>query len=543
MVMILMGAFWCGGCDGCDGCGVELVISEIMFDPEPAVGLAGEEYVEIFNPGEDTVDLSGWRIAVGKEKVVVVMIVMIVVIGEGTGYKLLPGHYAVLKGKGLPGLKNTGDRVTLLDPQGREVHSVEYAPEMHKDALKAHGGWSLELADLKCWNEREAWVSSEDPLGGTPGRENSVRMELPEPAAPQLIRMGWYDECLMFAWFSGTLRTSGEVKARLKPGGLELMPAPAPVYGFPGLFFRAPAEFSDTVIYKVELEGTMHSCYGGEVVLKPAYIARSHAPDSADVVINEVMFDPVSGDPEWIELLNRSSHVVDIKDFIIARADTEGIIKTFSFPPSSFLLPPSSFLLLPDSFALLSESNRPTFPSLTNEPSRLILMDLSQQVIDEAAYSPDLHDPYLTDSKGISLERINPATSGLQRSNWYSCDQFKRATPCSQNSQYKPFPDSRLPIHDSRFTIPDSRSSPLLISYTYSEPGWYHELRVYDRSGALVRTAVPFGLAGTEGMLMWDTLDDRQQKVVEGIYVLVVRYRHPDGRSGCWKSVCGVVSD
>ena len=42
-----------------------LLISEIMFDPDPPVGLPVYEYVEWYNPGGDTVDLTGWQWAVG----------------------------------------------------------------------------------------------------------------------------------------------------------------------------------------------------------------------------------------------------------------------------------------------------------------------------------------------------------------------------------------------------------------------------------------------------------------------------------------------
>lgn len=83
----------------------------------------------------------------------------------------------------------------------------------------------------------------------------------------------------------------------------------------------------------------------------------------------------------------------------------------------------------------------------------------------------------------------------------------------------------------------------MLIHYEFPSKGWFHELRVYDRSGALVRTAVPFSLAGTSGVLMWDGLDDRKQRVPEGIYVLIVRYRHPGGQWGRWKGVCGFTMD
>ena len=45
--------------------GGSLLISEIMFDPDPSVGLPLYEYVEWYNAGADTVDLAGWQWVAG----------------------------------------------------------------------------------------------------------------------------------------------------------------------------------------------------------------------------------------------------------------------------------------------------------------------------------------------------------------------------------------------------------------------------------------------------------------------------------------------
>ncbi len=579
------------------------MISELLFDPSPPVGLPEAEYVEWYNPGPDTVELRGWQWAVGEEagRVKGVKIV--------EGVRMAPGEYIVVCGKGaaealrpfgrvlvldpFPALKNTGDRLTLLDPEGREVHSVAYSSDSYTDALKADGGWSLELADLKNFCSDSAWVVSDDPSGGTPGRANSRSLTLASPEAPVLLRAGLYDPQTIFVLFSGPLKPGLDMNnyaARLQPGGWVAEAAPPARYGFPGLFFRLPAGLADTTVYSLELSGAPCGCGGAGALLRLAGFSLPREPDSAGVVINEVMFDPGTGNPEWVELFNRGTKTVELNGMILARADTSGSVISFS---NSQELP---FLLFPGSYAVLTASisglkknypdmdpvfvcGRPDMPALSNSASRLILLDGNQRVIDQAAYDPDWHYPYLEETKGVSLERIRPDVSGLEMSSWFSAGRLRDqetgrprdqetvrpgdqetvrlgdgGTPGYRNSQYlintsPPLNNTSQYLTTPHFSLQTPHlyagsladPVPVLVRYTFPERGWFCGLEVFDQRGARVRVAAPFDLAGVEGVMQWDGLDEMNRLVPDGIYLLVAEFRHPSGKTGRWKKACGVV--
>ena len=42
-----------------------------------------------------------------------------------------------------------------------------------------------------------------------------------------------------------------------------------------------------------------------------------------DIVINEIMYAPSSGDPEWIEIYNRSSSAINLKGLSISDNSTK----------------------------------------------------------------------------------------------------------------------------------------------------------------------------------------------------------------------------
>src|SRR6202008_1223684 len=66
--------------------------------------------------------------------------------------------------------------------------SVDYTSAWYNDAVKAAGGWSLELinpnANSNCLDQSN-WTASNDANGGTPGMQNSVYTIAPDVTGPQ----------------------------------------------------------------------------------------------------------------------------------------------------------------------------------------------------------------------------------------------------------------------------------------------------------------------------------------------------------------------
>ena len=130
-----------------------ILITEIMFDPDPQIGLPGSEYLELYNRSADTIFLDSWVLAVGSKEVTI------------PDFSLDPGSFALLipetkydefsyMGVNLvpidkwPALRNGGQDLTLSSGNGQIIHFATYHPSMYNDKLKQDGGWSLELADI-----------------------------------------------------------------------------------------------------------------------------------------------------------------------------------------------------------------------------------------------------------------------------------------------------------------------------------------------------------------------------------------------------------
>ena len=139
--------------------GQSLVISEIMY--HPASEIDAEEFVELYNAGLQTVDLTGWQISDGVD-----FIFPAVSIAPGE-YLVVAADVAVFATK-YPGvsnvgggwsgqLSNGGERIELEDELGRRVDRVRYADQ---------GDWAVrDEGPLEFGFRGWEWNAAHDGLG------------------------------------------------------------------------------------------------------------------------------------------------------------------------------------------------------------------------------------------------------------------------------------------------------------------------------------------------------------------------------------------
>ncbi|RZK46452.1 MAG: lamin tail domain-containing protein, partial [Hymenobacter sp.] len=160
----------------------ELLITEIMADETPVVGLPAAEFVEIFNnTATKILSLRGVRLLKSGGPAAVL---------PDTA-QLLPGQYAVVCGatraaafapygkaygvSNFPSLGNTGDQLVLRGRTGTTLFEVAYTDDWYRDQRKKNGGWTLEMRDPSAYcGGAENWLAGQDASGGTPARRNSV---------------------------------------------------------------------------------------------------------------------------------------------------------------------------------------------------------------------------------------------------------------------------------------------------------------------------------------------------------------------------------
>jgi len=156
-------------------------------------------------------------------------------------------------------------------------------------------------------------------------------------------------------------------------------------------------------------------------------------PDQGAIVINEVLFDPLPGGAEFIELYNQSDESFDLSRITFRDSRSPPLEVT----SEQVLFGPGEFaVLVSDAEAFVQQFRRAPFI----EPSRWaalnnggdhIVLEFDGSAIDSVAYADDAAPA------GFSLERIDPAGPSDAFNFLPSLDPFG-ATPGRINSVYEP---------------------------------------------------------------------------------------------------------
>ncbi|MFN3596293.1 MAG: lamin tail domain-containing protein [Rubricoccaceae bacterium] len=167
----------------------------------------------------------------------------------------------------------------------------------------------------------------------------------------------------------------------------------------------------------------------------PAAVA-GQAPAPADLVINEIMYDPPAGQPstnEWVELVNRSERVLDLSTVLISDGGTPARLAA-----TPVLLAPGAYVVLVRNAAAFAEAfpdvphrHVPGFPALNNTGDRVALLTAAGEI--DAV-------PYARTWGGVraSLERRDPDGPGDDAANWATTTDARGGTPGAPNTQYAP---------------------------------------------------------------------------------------------------------
>jgi hypothetical protein len=268
------------------------------------------------------------------------------------------------------------------------------------------------------------------------------------------------------------------------------------------------------------------------------FLMGSNRFQPQSVVINEIMYEPLSGHSEFIELFNRSADTVDVQTWRIMDTPlSSGNRAVIQFPNTTLPLLPNQFLVVAADSTLLSEfsflstssngkiiiGNRDL--SLNNSGDEVVLVDQTNTQIDSVRYSPSWHNPLLTASTvGKSLERINPSFESNDRRNWSTSVSPIGATPIQRNSVFTTAlpPTASLLLSPNPFS-PDNDGFEDFLAISYSLPSSTSMIRVrcFDVQGRLVRIIANNEPVASTGTLLWNGLDDNNQRVRIGMYIVL----------------------
>ncbi len=421
----------------------DIVINEIMYAPS-----SGEpEWVEIFNRSSEEVNLNGWRFCdysaeriITNDDIFIAPSDFLVLTRDSSLLNFYDVPSSIINFS-LPALNNTGDATVIKDSLGLTIDSLIYSPDWGGDE-----GRSLERisADENSAYE-DNWLTSESIYKATPGKINSVT---PKENDLKISTFKTDDYAIIGepAEFEITVKNAGLNAS--PPFSLNLykdinLDSIAQSSEFISSEDSGPLFSGDTMVFTLHTvnfeEGQNY--FIAEITASPdddttnnkaftEFFGMEVYEFRNDLVINEFMYDPESPQPEWIEILNRSSIPVDLRKHQLADSrDTTTICS------EDFILLSGAFVVIAKDSAIRNyfNINAPiiikSFPALNNSGDKIILLDSLDRVIDSLEYSPDWGG-----SDGISLERINADSSSFESENWVSSVSRNRATPGYINS-------------------------------------------------------------------------------------------------------------
>jgi Lamin Tail Domain len=539
----------------------DVLISEVMADPSPVVGLPNAEYIELKNVSGKSIDLNKWKISNGTSTAIinsslVLLPDSLVVVCSKTQLALFDTTSRILGITSFPTLINESGTVILLAPDGKTIHAMAYRASMHQNAIKADGGWSIEIMDYLEPCRSDNWQSSRHPKGGTPGKPNSITsVQLPTNRLEALQCLALSPNTLLLQ-----LNQGGDSLSMTNPGNFNISPAHSQVLTAQPLppFFREikltlKLPLRDTGLYTILGNGIRY-CKGiGRDSIR-AMTGMSSLPAKGDLLINELLFNPTPDGADFLEIMNPSRKVFNSKDILLATKNYAGSI-TAAFPAGTNdrIIFPGDHLVFTTDTGYLSKKWSPlnsklvvkmdAMPSLPDDKGNITILNRQGEELDAFDYTDDMHFPLLVQKEGVSLERIDPNAPTNLSSTWHSAASSSQyGTPTKQNSQY-----SSNKKHEGYFKISPSIISPnndgnddfMTIHYQFNTPGHLLSALLYHQTGMLMGRIINNQLCGTNGSFHWNG-NVSNQVLQKGVYILLIESISLQGRVTKTKMMIGL---
>lgn len=530
----------------------DVVISEIMFEPESGTQLPNAEYVEIYNRSSGAINLNGWLLSDGGS-----------LTPNFGNYSLPAGQYLILCSttnaaafaafgnvlalSSFPSLNNdVGDDLKLFDNNSVLIDEVVFDNDFYNNPAKDDNGYSIEKVDLNfTCTDVANWRASEDIKGGTPGAQNSVNGTFNDNTSPQLVSAYPVSTIVVDVFFSEPVDAGAAFIANNYSisGGIG---TPLNVVPFKNkVTLTLGAALQPGTIYSITVIDTIRDCPGnlieGDLTVK---VGLADNVTTGNLQINEILFNPVTDGYDYVELYNSSAKIIDLKNVYIANVNltTNAVDDKEIIYPEGRLIFPSDIIALTEN-AAATTLKYPTdvkrnileiasLPSYNDDEGGVAVTDFALNVLDQFNYSEDYHYPILNDKEGVSLERISITAPTQNKTNWHSAAQSVHyGTPGYRNSQSIISLTSQELGVDPEVFSPDNDgyNDVLSINYNLGETGYTATVSIFDGDGREIKTIANNELVPRWGSYYWDGINDKNEKARIGIYVVMMEATNING--------------
>src|SRR5678810_771672 len=335
----------------------DVVIDEIMADQTPQIGLPSNEWIELKNVSANPINLQNWRIgdASGQSGPMPNFILQpdsFVIVCTGSAVAAMQVYGRVVSVTSFPSLDNDGDLLYLKSNTGLTIHAVSYSLSWYQNAVKSDGGWTLEMIDTKnpCAGISN-WKASLDPRGGSPGIKNSVDAINNDQSAPSIKNAYAIDNLNIVIVFDepvdslkGATITNYSIDGSL---GIQSATSISPL--FDKVQLRLTTAMQANKVYNITVNNVT-DCRNNSMGSKnKVRVGLPVDAASAEMVINEILFNPKSGGYDYVEFYNRSNKIIDANKLYVANRNSSGIIS------STKLISTIPYYIFPGDYIVVTE--------------------------------------------------------------------------------------------------------------------------------------------------------------------------------------------
>jgi hypothetical protein len=451
-----------------------IVFSEIMWKPAPRADTNNVEFLEIYNSNPFFQDISGYQVTCADMNYTFPTNTLI---PGGAFFVLAASPQSVANVYGLTtnvfgpynGSLKHSETLELLDEQTNVLLTVPYSDTYPWPVAAGGTGHSIVLANPTYGEgDPRAWDIS-DVVGGSPGQMEAFRPSplrnvvineiLPHsenPAMPQFIEL--YNHATNSVDVSGCILTDDPTTNKFViPSGTVIGPAgfiafTQAQFGFllngagETLYFIKPdgSRVLDAVQFGAQANGVSYGRWPDGANDFYAFTTNTPGTNNSnivigDIVINELMYDPISGndDDQYIELYNKGTNTINLAGWQL----TGGVSFTF---PANTIIASNSYLVvaknLTNLFAkypnLNSGNSVGNYSGKLSHNGELITLTMPQLFYtntaiqveeDEVTYGVGGRWGEWSGGGGSSLELIDPRANHRLAANWADSDETQKS--------------------------------------------------------------------------------------------------------------------
>lgn len=280
--------------------------------------------------------------------------------------------------------------------------------------------------------------------------------------------------------------------------------------------------------------------------------ASAPALAQGTLCVSELLFQPRSGEAEYVELYNGGSTPVELSNYHIVRWIGDSLGTHYPLP-SHTVAPHDYVVLTKDAVSVtenynvkfpskLVECNLPTYP---NDGGSVVLARADGTVVEKFDYLPSMHSRLLRNKAGVALERRSLEQPCNEAGNWFSASSTADyGTPGYENSQSQEYLAEETAFEFSSTLVSpdgDGYQDEIIIDYLLENNEIYADVILFDARGTLVRRLLNNALLGTHGSFVWDGRGENGQTLAKGRYVLYINLHDLHGTQQSLKRTVTVV--